>query len=718
MERTFLSAQPGGHAANLQEALTTLATKGTTVTVTTREGADLCLNLDLLLLYSPLLRSLHSSLPFASSPRLLLPSASLPSLLALQSLLTSGRAGREVVGEEVEEVAQLLGLPLNQLVKKGGGKDSSGGEPEKTKPVTENNTKAKSSEASKLVKITDCIKPSKPKEVGKAENQVKEKEVSQDIEKTAGESDATNKDTSAVNKDSNEESSSEISDTPPAPAGGVVSVEVYGEEEETVTAVKTEPIETEPMETEPIATEFEREDAADSTQKETTVVNKLVAEKRKAYTDNEELIKKKKKKVLETALQNLVTAKSPEKAAVEAVPAEAAAEGGEAATVPAFPSTKAAKKVTDKKAAAAMLRVMNAGQAKAKEAKEAKEMKEAMEMKDAKKMKEAKEAKGDQGPPGNLGSLGVGDSTVESLALLPGLTITSTMPAPAPKAAAAPREAPAPPKKAPAPEPPAPAPKASPHPTPKGPTTAPGPPSKTNTFPQVAPAPVLPTAKATPSPKTKPAPKATAAPKLPPAVAPSAGTPKRAAPAPKAVVASPKDSASPSLTPKTPKATPPKAPPKSAAEAATPKTPRRAQKAALNPGSRQLLSRDGSCNYGLTCEVCQVESKTLTALYTHVISHIKTDLEKAVKELKDGSRCKVCGQNFARASALVNHLGMKHGKVNDVLKEKGYRVLPCLIATEGAKGAEVQANLMVIKKEKIEVVEEEQVTVEEGADFQ
>ena len=128
MERTLLSAQPGGHAANLQEALTTLATKGTTVTVTTREGATLCLNLDLLLLYSPLLRSLHSSLPFASSPRLLLPSASLPSLLALQSLLTSGRAGREVVGEEVEEVAQLLGLPLNQLVKKGGGKDSSGGQ--------------------------------------------------------------------------------------------------------------------------------------------------------------------------------------------------------------------------------------------------------------------------------------------------------------------------------------------------------------------------------------------------------------------------------------------------------------------------------------------------------------------------------------------------------------------------------------------------------------
>ena len=129
--------------------------------------------------------------------------------------------------------------------------------------------------------------------------------------------------------------------------------------------------------------------------------------------------------------------------------------------------------------------------------------------------------------------------------------------------------------------------------------------------------------------------------------------------------------------------------------------------------------RDGSCNYGLTCELCQVESKTLTNLYSHMVSHIKTDLERAVRELMEGTRCKVCSQGFARASALVNHLGIKHGKVNDVLREKGYRVLPCVIATEGTKAAEVQANLLAIKKEKMEAVEEEeQETVEESAYFQ
>jgi len=187
--------------------------------------------------------------------------------------------------------------------------------------VTETNPKkVLSSETTNQVKITDCIQPSKSKEIGKADNQVKEKEMSQDLERNPKESAATNNDNSTVIKDSNEESLSESSETPQAAAGGVVSVEVYGEEEETVTVVKTEPEETQPMDTE-----------VDNTQKEKTVVNKLVAEKRKANTDNDELTKMKKKKLLETALQTLATVKSPEKAAVESAPAEAAAEAGETA---------------------------------------------------------------------------------------------------------------------------------------------------------------------------------------------------------------------------------------------------------------------------------------------------------------------------------------------------------------------------------------------------
>merc|ERR1719348_749243 len=91
------------------------------------------------------------------------------------------------------------------------------------------------------------------------------------------------------------------------------------------------------------------------------------------------------------------------------------------------------------------------------------------------------------------------------------------------------------------------------------------------------------------------------------------------------------------------------------------------------------------CNYSLTCELCQKENKTLQALYTHVIVHIRVELERKVKDLMEmeGLQCKMCEQSFKGKAPLLNHIGCKHGKVNDILKEKGYSVLPCLLATNG-----------------------------------
>jgi len=106
------------------------------------------------------------------------------------------------------------------------------------------------------------------------------------------------------------------------------------------------------------------------------------------------------------------------------------------------------------------------------------------------------------------------------------------------------------------------------------------------------------------------------------------------------------------------------------------------------------------CNYSLTCELCQKENKTLQALYTHVIVHIRVELERKVKDLMEGLQCKVCDQVFKAKAPLLTHIGCTHGKVNDILREKGYSVLPCLLATNGKKGAEMQANLVQIKKEK------------------
>jgi len=112
------------------------------------------------------------------------------------------------------------------------------------------------------------------------------------------------------------------------------------------------------------------------------------------------------------------------------------------------------------------------------------------------------------------------------------------------------------------------------------------------------------------------------------------------------------------------------------------------------------------CNYSLTCELCQKENKTLQSLYTHVIVHIRVELERKVKDLMEGFQCKVCDQVFKAKAPLLQHIGCKHGKVNDILREKGYSVLPCLLATNSKGGAEMQANLVQIKKEKANILAE------------
>ena len=61
---------------------------------------------------------------------------------------------------------------------------------------------------------------------------------------------------------------------------------------------------------------------------------------------------------------------------------------------------------------------------------------------------------------------------------------------------------------------------------------------------------------------------------------------------------------------------------------------------------------------------------------------------------------------FKAKAPLLTHIGCKHGKVNDILREKGYNVLPCLLATNGKSGAEMQANLVQIKREKANMMAE------------
>ena len=109
------------------------------------------------------------------------------------------------------------------------------------------------------------------------------------------------------------------------------------------------------------------------------------------------------------------------------------------------------------------------------------------------------------------------------------------------------------------------------------------------------------------------------------------------------------------------------------------------------------------CNFSLKCEVCDIETKTLSALYSHYASHFNVDLEKKCGALRDNLRCLVCGQSFKSRHYLKNHIGVKHGKINDILAEEGFKVLPCPVhVMEGKKWEEMQRSLTAIKKEKEE----------------
>ena len=92
------------------------------------------------------------------------------------------------------------------------------------------------------------------------------------------------------------------------------------------------------------------------------------------------------------------------------------------------------------------------------------------------------------------------------------------------------------------------------------------------------------------------------------------------------------------------------------------------------PGNIQ----ESGYNNTLNCELCQKENKTLQSLYTHVIVHVRVELERKVKDLMEGFKCKVCDQVFKSKAPLLAHIGCKHGKVNEILKENGYKELPCL----------------------------------------
>ena len=80
--------------------------------------------------------------------------------------------------------------------------------------------------------------------------------------------------------------------------------------------------------------------------------------------------------------------------------------------------------------------------------------------------------------------------------------------------------------------------------------------------------------------------------------------------------------------------------------------------------------------------------------------HLFQELAEQFANLMEDLRCSLCNTIFKQKHKLLLHIGCKHGKINEVLKQKGYAVLPAPCLEKGNNA--MQKELIKIKKEKMD----------------
>ena len=87
------------HDAVLKLAFQTMISNPSRLLIHSKNGNELCLNKDVLVLFSPILRSVLSSVPACSTPTILLPDISTNVILKLGDILNSGKSGKLKVND-------------------------------------------------------------------------------------------------------------------------------------------------------------------------------------------------------------------------------------------------------------------------------------------------------------------------------------------------------------------------------------------------------------------------------------------------------------------------------------------------------------------------------------------------------------------------------------------------------------------------------------------
>lgn len=117
-------------------------------------------------------------------------------------------------------------------------------------------------------------------------------------------------------------------------------------------------------------------------------------------------------------------------------------------------------------------------------------------------------------------------------------------------------------------------------------------------------------------------------------------------------------------------------------------------------------------NCDLKCEVCGQDQKSESLLEQHCCRHFMKELKDQYASLMDGGKCNICGNSFKQQHSLLLHIGCKHGKINEVLNQKGFASLPCPVTN--SHNAAMQRQLIKIKKERQESMEEDNMDTEEA----
>lgn len=96
----------------------------------------------------------------------------------------------------------------------------------------------------------------------------------------------------------------------------------------------------------------------------------------------------------------------------------------------------------------------------------------------------------------------------------------------------------------------------------------------------------------------------------------------------------------------------------------------------INPAPGEKNSLDTECNFQLDCQVCKQRLGSFHMLEQHCCRHFMKELADQFSGIMEDMKCGLCNLPFKQNHHLLLHIGCKHGKINDILKQKGFLVLP------------------------------------------